>query len=373
MKHLINSLLCFLCITGMGYAQSGKKGKTLLTYERVNKDSLGVSYEQRIYRNPFNGFVELRYSLSDTSSQRYIPLFQGVPIASYQKIGSGIYSKPLSASASRQVGVNKWFPLKDYKLDFSLLPLFTAKFGNFDNPVEAKFSVALNTQLILGRGLAITTGLTIPIVNDLDQQSLRLRLAPTFINKFLTFRKFNFMSLSAGLFYKDQYGLNAQYRYFDVNSPWSFGLEGSFSGYYRISGDYFEYQSLRHLMVLGDVSYRIFKNDITLKLSGGQYLYNDRGVRFDFIRQFSNVEIGFYALKTTNGTSVGFNFAIPIPPGVILQGKRVRLRTADEFRWEYLYVKGYQIAERYRTGYQLDEKLRTYHSSYWDNQLKRGL
>ncbi len=373
MRNFINCLLCLYCITSIGYAQTGKKEKVRLNYERVNKDTAGLSYEQRIYRNPFNGFAELRYSLSDTSSQKYIPLFQGVPVASYQKVGSGIYSRPLSEQASRSLGVNKWFPFKEYKLDFSLLPLFTAKFGNFDNPVEAKFSVALNTQLILGRGLALTTGLTIPIVNDFDQQSLRLRLAPTFINKFLNFRKVNFMSLSAGLFYKDQYGFNAQYRHFDVNKHWSFGFEGSYSGYYRISGDYFEYQSIRHLMLLGDVSYRIFKNDVTLKLSGGQYLYNDRGMRFDFIRQFSNVEIGFYALKTTNGTSVGFNFAIPIPPGVILQGKHVRLRTADEFRWEYLYVKGYQIAERYRTGYQLDEKLRMYHNSYWENQMKRGL
>ncbi|WP_165372248.1 YjbH domain-containing protein [Emticicia agri] len=357
----------------VGYAQTDKKDKTLLRYDRVRQDTLGVSYEQRTYRNPYNGFLELRYALTDSSSQVYVPLFQGVPIASFQKKRNHIVVTPLEEENHRILGIQQWFPFREYKLDFSLLPQFTAKFGNYDNPVEAKINLLLNTQLYLGRGLALTTGITFPIINDLDKQSMRLRMAPTFLNKFLVFKRSNFMSISAGLFYKDQYGINVQYRFFDVNKHWSFGLEGAYTGYYRISGEYFEYQKPEYVLLLGDISYRMYKHDITLKLSGGQYLYNDRGIRFDLIRQFTNVEIGFYALKTTNGASVGFNFAVPIPPGSIVKTKHFHLRTADEFRWEYLYVKGYNIGERYRTGYQLDEKLRMYHSSYWNNQLRSNL
>lgn len=371
MKIFISCLLGILFIQ-VCYAQTGKKAKTLVRYDRVRHDTLGISYEQRTYRNPYNGFVELRYVLSDSSGQAYIPLFQGVPLASFQKKGNQIAVTPLAMENRRILGVQQWFPFREYKLDFSLLPQFTAKFGNYDNPVEAKINLLLNTQLYLARGLALTTGVTFPLINDLDRQSMRLRLAPTFLNKFLMFKRANFMSLSAGLFYKDQYGVNAQYRYFDLNKHWSFGLEGSYTGYYRISGDYFEYQKPEQILVSADISYRIYKQDITLKLSGGQYLYEDRGVRFDFIRQFTNVEMGFYALKTTNGASVGFNFAVPIPPGSILKKKHFHWRTADEFRWEYLYVKGYNMGERYRTGYQLDEKLRMYHSSYWSNQYRNN-
>ena len=354
------------------YAQTNKRAKALNTYENVSVDSLGVSYEQRVYRNPYNGFIELRYALSDTSEQRYIPLFQGVPIASYQKKGKVISGSSLTVQSQENLGIRRWFPLREYKFDFSLMPQFTARFGNVDNPVEAKISLLLNTQLYIGRGFSLTTGLAIPVSNDLDRQSMSLRPAPTFLNKFLVFKRVNFMSFSAGLFYKDQYGINIQYRHFDINKHWSYGLEGSYSEYYRFSGQYFEYQKPAHLLLFADISYRIFKHDVTLKLSGGQYLYQDRGVRFDFIRQFTNVEIGFYALKTVNGTSVGFNFAVPVPPGTILKNKRFRLRTAEEFRWEYLYVKGYNLGEYYRTGYKLDEKLRMYHSSYWNSQLRRS-
>ncbi|MBA4850537.1 YjbH domain-containing protein [Emticicia sp. BO119] len=372
MKKFISCIVCFYIIIDISCAQKEKKAQAFLKYEYVVKDSIKVSYEQRVYRNPYNGFVELRYALSDTTEQKYIPLFQGVPFVSYQKKSKTLVGELLTEQSQKKFGIRQWFPFKEYKVDFSLLPQFTAKFGNFDNPVEAKINLLLNTQLYLGRGLALTTGIAFPLINDLDKQSMRLRLAPTFLNKFLVFQRANFMSLSAGLFYKDQYGINMQYRYFDVNKHWSFGLEGSYTGYYRISGDYFEYQKPEHILLLGDISYRIYKHDLTLKLSGGQYLYEDRGIRFDFIRQFTNVEIGFYVLKTMNGTSVGFNFAVPIPPGSILKSKHFHWRTADEFRWEYLYVKGYNMGERYRTGYQLDEKLRMYHSNYWKNQLRNN-
>ncbi len=372
MRKFISCLLVFYVITSVCNAQTDKKARVFLNYENVITDSAGISYEQRMYRNPYNGLIELRYALADSSEQSYIPLFQGVPFVSYKKKGGIVVGEALSEQSQKRLGLREWFPFRTYKFDFSLLPQFTAKFGNLDNPIEAKINLLLNTQIYLSRGLSLTTGLAFPIINDLDKQSMRVRLAPTFINKFAVFRKVNFMSLSAGLFYKDQYGLNIQYRYFDLNKHWSFGLEGSYSGYYRFSGEYFEYQKPQDLLILGDISYRIFKHDVTLKLSGGQYLYKDKGVRVDLIRQFTNVEIGFFALKTGNGTSVGFNFAVPISPGPILKNKQFRLRTTDEFRWEYLYVKGYNLGEYYRTGYQLDEKLRMYHSSYWNNQLQKG-
>lgn len=122
------------------------------------------------------------------------------------------------------------------------------------------------------------------------------------------------------------------------------------------------------VLALADVAYRLSSPDITMKISGGQYLNKDRGIRLDLIRQFVNVEVGIYAMKTINGATAGFNFALPIPPGKILQGKKARFRTTDEYRWEYYYTRGFQIGERYRTGYQLDQKLRQYHINYLNGQ-----
>jgi len=172
------------------------------------------------------------------------------------------------------------------------------------------------------------------------------------------------------VFYNDQYGFNAQYRHADLTKNWSYGLETSYTGFYFFPPNDIYYQSLQHFMLLADVAYRIPRRDVTLKLSGGQYMFQDRGARIDVIRQMRNLEVGFYATKTGNGATGGFNFAIPLAPGRIAQTKRVRLRTTEEFRWEYAYSRGYNIGSRYHVGYQLDAQLRQYHQSYFQNQYR---
>ncbi|WP_229254299.1 YjbH domain-containing protein [Dyadobacter sp. NIV53] len=159
-----------------------------------------------------------------------------------------------------------------------------------------------------------------------------------------------------------------QYRHDDLKSPWSVGLEAGLTGIYYYTDGGIYASPLDQLLLLADAAYRLSRPDITIKLSGGQYLHKDRGVRLDLVRQFTNVEVGVYAMKTINGATAGFNFAIPIPPGKIFQGKKARFRTTDEFRWEYFYTRGFKIGERYRTGYQLDQKLRQYHTQYLNGQ-----
>ena len=228
----------------------------------------------------------------------------------------------------------------------------------------------MQSQLYLSRGLVLNWGILFPIINKLDNQALNVRPAPTFVNQFVALDGRNFMGVSAGLFYNDQYGANVQYRHADVSKNWSFGVESSLTGFYYFPESGFYYESMNHFMALADVAYRFPRRDVTLKVSGGQYLYDDRGVRFDFIRQLGNVEVGLFAMKTKNGGTGGFNFAIPLGPGRIAQSQRVRLRTTEEFRWEYAYSRGYNIGSRYRVGYQLDVLLRQYHGNYLQNQYR---
>jgi hypothetical protein len=345
--------------------------KGLSDYENLTIDSVKhqVSYEQRLYRNPFVGLIKLARSLTPRGITEFVPLFQGVPVARY-RLGETVETQLLSGNERADFARAHPFDGRRYKFDFRLHPEFIAQFGFRERVVESKTNILLQSQLFLSRGLVLNWGVLLPIVNHLDNQALNVRPAPTFVNQFLALDGRNFMSLSAGLFYNDQYGFNAQYRHADVRKNWSFGIESSLTGFYFFPQNGFYYEKLRQLMVLADVAYRIPKRDITIKVSGGQYLDRDRGARLDVIRQMGNVEIGFFTTQTRNGTTGGFNFAIPIGPGRIVQSQRVRLRTTEEFRWEYMYTRGYNIASRYRTGYQLDALLRQYHHSYFQNQYR---
>ncbi|GAB4024769.1 hypothetical protein GCM10028773_48320 [Spirosoma koreense] len=341
-----------------------------LDFENLTADSAQnrIYYEQRLYRNPMIAMLALDQQRLLHAEAELVPLFQGVPIARYRLtpgFATTMMSKPEREAYAKQVP----FEARRYKFDFRIQPEFMANFGYRESPLESKTNILLQSQLYLSRGLVLNWGILFPIVNDMDNQPLNVRPAPLFLNQFLALDQADFLSVSAGLFYNDRYGLNLQYRHADLNRPWSYGLETSLTGFYFFPKNDFYYESLKDFMVLADVAYRFDKRNITLKLSGGQYMYQDRGARIDFIRQFPNVEVGFYATKTVNGSTAGFNFAIPIPPGRIAQTKGFRVRSTEEFRWEYNYSRGYNIGNRYKVGYQLDALLRQYHHNYLKSQL----
>ncbi|MHA4737800.1 YjbH domain-containing protein [Dyadobacter sp. MSC1_007] len=338
--------------------------KVAQNFENTTLDTLkgSVFYEQRLYRNPYLGMLEMRSSLADSNIREYIPMFQGMPIGVYRMDKKITYRQLTKNEMPR----NR-FLLSKYKFDFWLQPVFAANFGYRAKTLQSNTSVLLQTQFNLLNGLALHAGVLFPITNDLDDRPKKIRPAPIFLNQFLAFGN-HFISASAGYFHNDQYGVNLQYRHQDFTGPWSFGVEGGLTGLYYYADKGIYYGNMDKLMVIADASYRLAQPDITLKLSGGRYVSGDEGGRMDLIRQFTNVEVGLYVMKTTNGTTAGFNFAVPIPPGKILQGKKFRFRTTDEFRWEYNYTRGFRIGERYRTGYQLDQKLRQYHVNYLNGQ-----
>jgi hypothetical protein len=343
---------------------AGERARLLNNFENLTIDSTSgkVAYEQRIFRNPYAGMLQIQAALPDSGTRELVPMFQGVPLGAY-RMGKRITYRQLTKNEISTSG----FLLKKYKLDFWLQPVFAANFGYREKTLQSNTSVLLQTQLYLWKGMALNAGVLFPITNDMDDRPKIIRPAPVFLNQFLAIGK-HFISASAGYFYNDQYGANVQYRHHDLSGPWSFGLEGGLTGLYYYTRNGIYYEKMDHLLLVADAAYRLSRPDLTLKLSGGRYLAGDEGGRLELIRQFTNAEVGLYVMKTNNGTTAGFAFAVPIPPGKIAQGKKVRLRTTDEFRWEYSYTRGFRIGERYRTGYQLDQKLRQYHTDYLNRQ-----
>lgn len=347
------------------------RSRSMTLFENLTVDSLTnqVSYEQRLYRNPMRGLVTLYENRPSRMGTEFIPLYQGVPIARY-RLAPTFETITMSRKDRAKWARSTPFQARRYQFDFRLQPEFIANFGYREQTVQSKTNILLQSQLYLSRGLVLNWGVLFPLINDIDNQKLNVRPAPIYLNQFLALDQRDFLSISAGLFYNDNYGLNVQYRHTDLTEPWSYGVETGLTGFYYFPENEFYYDPLKQFMLLADVAYRIDPQNITLKLAGGQYLYQDRGFRFDLIRQFSDVEVGFYVMKTGNGSTAGFNFAIPIPPGRIAQTKQFRLRSTEEFRWEYNYSRGYNIGTRYKVGTPLDALLRQYHHGYLTNQVR---
>lgn len=345
----------------------------LTNFENVTIDANAhqIFFEQRLYRNPAIGLLELSHALNSDSATEFVPLYQGVPVAGYRLTGAQ-QTRLLTREERRMIGRAIPYGPGRYKIDFRIQPEVIANFGFKLDPFQTKTSVLLQSQLYLSRGLVLNVGVLFPLTNNYDNQPMNVRPAPVYLNQFLAIDHQNFVSGSVGLFYTNQYGVDIQYRRANLTRPWSFGVEASATGDYYFPERGIYYESIRNVMLLADVAYRINKRDVTIKVSGGQYLYQDRGMRLDFIRQLYSVEVGLFATKTTRGSTAGFNFAIPIPPGRLAQSKRLRLRTTEEFRWEYTYNgSGANVGARFSVGNQLDALLRQYHGSYLSRQLGR--
>lgn len=364
MKKIGSLVFLVVATWSTGYAQRQD-------LDNVHTESGRVYYEQRLYRNPLPGMLQASKLVPAGDSAELVPLFQGVPLAAYRLHPGVVGVRTLGAEERKAYHQSHRIHPLTYRFDFRIQPEFIANFGNFRRPVESRTNLLLQSQLYLWRGMVVNYGLLIPIINDLDRRPNRVCPAPLYLNQFMALGRADFLSLSAGLFANDHYGLNVQYQRMDLTSPWTYGLEGSLTGFYYYPRGGIYYEPIKELMLLANVAYRLAKWDATLKLSGGQFLARDRGVRMDLIRQFANVEIALYATKSGNGATMGFNLAVPLPPGKIIQGSQARLRTTEEFRWEYTYTRGYNIGEKYRIGYQLDEKLRQYYRSYIANQIIR--
>jgi len=333
---------------------------------KEEKDTIKLFFEHREFRNPFHSMEYANLLLADEDFEDkilvYIPLYHNTPIAFYTAGDFGF--KTLSVEdLSFYKAENK--PFKDYRFHLRLNPDIAARFGYYDHPFETKINLILDTRVYLVPGLSLQSGINIPVENSLDNQDKSLRLAPTMLHYFTQPFPGHFIGLSAGSFYSDRYGLDVQYRYALLDSPWSFGLESGLTGYHWQNAGKFYTGDLNDLYAIADVEYRLPFDDLSIRLSAGQFLFEDVGVRADLIRQYGLVDIGLYASLTEIGTTMGFQFAFSLFPGKILRGKNLELRTIEEFRWEYSYNNEEPVARKYRLGMpRLADMLRQYNSDF---------
>ncbi len=339
-----------VCIVLSAYATRAQRLEDL---ENVSlSDSIFV-FEQRVHRDYEKYFDYIINEYSQVAG--VAPMHQGVAL--------GTFTKHLNTWKVSEVDIPK--PkikiFKDYKFDFWIRPDYRAIYGNKLQAVESKTAINLSTSIILLPGLALYSGLHIPLINDIDQQPLNLRWAPSYIDYFGKIGSKTYVDLSAGLFFQDRYGFNLEYHVYPLDKSWSWGLRGTYTGFYYFYPKSFKYTQIDEVSVLGNVSYRFPKRDVSLKLTGGQFLYGDRGVRADLIRQYKRAEVSLFGTFSQNGATIGIDLAFRLWPGIIYQSQRFRFRTESDFPFQYVYSRGFKIGETFRTYNDLSRRLRQQH------------
>jgi hypothetical protein len=370
MRSLWISVILFLLVA-IVQAQELTKRLYQAGFENVlvkeSEDGLKIFLEHREFRSPFHsmkyaGLLLNQQFVDNSKNIIWIPLLHNQPIGSFTA-QEYKFREPNDSELQFFKENNK--PWKNYRWNFKIRPRIKSRFGFYTDPFETKLNIILDSRVYLARGLSMQTGISFPITNNLDNQDLKPRLAPSMLHYFAQPANSHFLGLSAGTFYDDRYGVDLEYRYDDLNSPWSFGFATGLTGFYWLyaGGSYTE--PLDDLYATADVELRLPIENISLKLTAGQFLAKDKGLRADLIKQFGIVDVGLHASYTDIGNTIGFQFATPLFPGKIYRSRKLELRTTEEFRYEYSYNNAEPVARSFKLGMpRLSDLLRQYNAAY---------
>lgn len=256
----------------------------------------------------------------------------------------------------------------NFKTDLIVLPTWRAQFGDFDRPVQSNFNVIPGARMLLAKGLSIHAEMIIPVQNNFffDDEQKEIRPGLVTLNQLIRLDDNVFFQATAGFFSLNRAGANVEMKKLNSMGNLAFGLNLGYTAYHTFTEKRVEYFATENYLTgLFSVEYRHIPYDAIGRLQVGNFIYNDLALRFDVLRQFGEVNIGFFALLSASGEfNGGFNFSIPIPPGKFMKPGIVRIRQANRTGLEYRAKGRVNFGRNYRTGHELFDTMLEYNPDF---------
>ncbi|MBD3181281.1 LysM peptidoglycan-binding domain-containing protein [Candidatus Poribacteria bacterium] len=379
-----------------GYLKESEIAPTLAEhgFENVSVasegDFISITYENRIYRHETKAIEEvLNISAPFIDKQKnilIIPQNRGIPLVSVIK---STVSPPLYTIASKNKSNSPGFTasiethtesMKKYgnpklnspafMLDITIEPQFKAHFGSHRESIATQFNLAPTADLNLWKGMSILGQMIIPIQNEFGEEDDYWRPGILAANQILRLPFKTFVSTTAGYFTENRYGIDMEIRKYFFNGSLYLGADGGYTGYASYFKGNWQWEDVDLLTGTANAGFRLSPFDLVLTAKYGKYLEADTGWRFEMLRQFGELDLGFFAIKTDIGFNGGFTISIPLfPPRYIPTGP-IRFGPSKNFSWEYRYRRTTKEAIEYKTGNSIDNFIEHLNPAYVENQLK---
>ncbi len=336
---------------------------------KIDGSDLVVAFENRRYRSQARGLADVLRCISHSANIAadtrilLLVLHQEVPML-LVTVGFDAYNKfvddfPDSIPFTDSLNVTMDYDLvwekisaitssnqSKFKSDISVIPQFRGQFGDFNYPIRANINIIPEYNLLITRGLSLKAQMIIPVYNDfnkdrlvyhdLDEEGDMIRPGVISLTQFLRLDDEVFVTATAGFFDKNRAGANFEMKKYLATGKISLGANVGYTTDYTYTGVKTDYLvDENYLTAFLSAEYRYEPYDLVGGLHIGKYLYNEMGVRMDLMRQFREVNVGFFVLATESELNGGFNFSIPIPPRKYSKPKYFRIRPTEKFTWEY--------------------------------------
>lgn len=380
-------LFLFISTIGYGFDNSGIKENLLRKlinhgFEnirvKVDEQKVIIAYENRVYRFDVAAIKEVLKivvpELNDKQKIILIPENRKIPIVSVETllddcknyIDSKITGKEFAEKLKIDFDIDKIYTelqeeeidnSSSFRFDIAVKPQFNFEFGPYTKPVISQINIVPELKTSWWKGMNFNYELIVPLVNEFGTRGDSVRPGIVTLNQIFRFPNNYFVSTSVGFFTQSRYGFDFEMKKYSLNGDLNFGLNFGLTSFASFTGmtKLYYYDAFAWTGSLS-CEYRIKKYDLTLSLTAGKFLMDDESIRFDINREFGEIEIGFFAIRSRDGISNGgINITIPLFPSHYWKPGFVRLRTNENFFLSYLVKSNADqlIGLRYNTGNRL--------------------
>lgn len=360
----------------------------------ASQDTVYITYENRKYRMESKAIVDVIQTViplsEDYKELCLVMQLHGIPviqlILNIDNINDYRSGKILpedfrdSINASYEIGhfqqQLKHYPKKNpsfNKLDIVVHPQIKAQFGNYSNPLKLQINIAPAANISLWKGMKLRAQVVFPLYNEFEEEGNYIRPGLLTISQLIKLPSSSFASINVGYFTNERYGINLDLKKFFFDGKLSLGGNIGYTGYASVLNGKWTYSEVDLVNWFTNIAYRNAKYDLTLQLGYGSFIAIDKGWRFDMYRQFGEIIIGFYGMKTNGVLNGGFNFIIPIPPRKYSTKRMIRVRPASYFAWEYRAKAHPEEGKTYYTGSDQYEVYMLYNPDYIKNNIVKQL
>lgn len=204
-----------------------------------------------------------------------------------------------------------------FKIDVLVYPQLAVKNLVITQIYQVLFDLSPAIEVSLWKGMKLSGQLKIPVYND-GYGIFEDKVHPGHLTMSQRFRlPYNvFGKVTVGSFNANQYGVDADFFYPFKDERFSLVARIGYTGMGYWNGFKYYYDTSTALVtwsVGGNFYWPQFNTQFSLK--GEQYLYKEKGIKFEMIRHFRYCSIGFYAMKAEGAKSNGgFRFQVALPP-----------------------------------------------------------
>ena len=363
---------------------------------KIENTRILIAYENRVYRFEVEALSEVLKIvvplIDDREELILIPLNRKIPIIKFLSglencrafLTNKINAQQFIEDSDVKMDVDRDYNLlldesefnsSNYRFDLVIKPAMNFEFGPYSDPIIAQINLAPDIRTGFWKGMRFSYEALFPLWNEFGSRGDSVRTGMVTINQTFRLPKAFFLSTTAGIFSGNRYGLDFEAKKYFGDGDFSLGANFGVTSFIDFSGMTRILYSDQFL-VTGSLNaeYRVEKYDLTLGASIGHYLQKDNSLRFDINREFSEIEIGFFAIRSFKGvTNGGFTLTIPLFPSKYWNPGIARLKVAENYSWSYLVKSNTNdlIGQRYNTGSRINTFIEKLNPSFIKNTFTK--